>query len=188
MTDAPDLLAPGAVEAVSLSPRHGFSKANALEVRLVAGIGVEGDAHAGPIVQHVFDRRRDPARPNLRQVHLIHGELLDELAVQGYAVKPGDLGENLTTRGVRLLDLPAGTRLRVGDEAVLELTGLRKPCVQIDRFRTGLLKAVVDRDESGAVVHKAGVMSVVLVGGVVRPGDEVAVELPALPHEPLTTL
>lgn len=185
MNDAPDLLAPGLVDAVSISARHTFSKANAFEARLVAGVGVEGDAHAGTTVQHVFDARRDPARPNLRQVHLIHAELLDELAVQGFDVKPGDLGENLTTRGVRLLDLPTGTRLHVGDEAVLEVTGLRKPCVQIERFRTGLLKAVVDRDASGAVVHKAGVMSVVLTGGVVRPGDAVAVELPALPHEPL---
>lgn len=188
MNDAPDLLAPGLVDAVSVSARHTFSKANAFEARLVEGVGVEGDAHAGTTVQHVFDARRDPTRPNLRQVHLIHAELLDELAVQGFDVKPGDLGENLTTRGVRLLDLPTGTRLHVGDEAVLEVTGLRKPCVQIERFRTGLLKAVVDRDAAGAVVHKAGVMSVVLAGGVVRPGDAVAVELPALPHEPLRTV
>jgi MOSC domain-containing protein YiiM len=185
VTTDPAPTAPGVVEAVSLSPRHGFSKQNAFEVRLVAGLGIEGDAHAGPTVQHVFDRRRDPVRPNLRQVHLIHAELLDGLAVQGFDVKPGDLGENLTTRGVALLDLPTGTRLHVGDEVVLELTGLRKPCVQIERFRTGLLKAVVDRDESGAVVQKAGVMSVVLTGGVVRPDDVVTVELPALPHEPL---
>ncbi len=182
MTDAPELIAPGVVEAVSVSRRHAFSKQNAFEVRLVAGIGVEGDAHAGPTVQHVFDARRDPTRPNLRQVHLIHGELHDELRMQGFDVQPGDLGENVTTRGVHLLDLPAGTRLRLGDGVVLELTGLRNPCSQIERFRAGLLRAVVDRRPDGAVVRKTGVMSVVLAGGVVRPGDVVRVELPAPPH------
>ena len=128
---------------------------------------------------------RDPSQPNLRQVHLIHVELLDELEASGFIVGPGDLGENVTTRGVDLLSLPAGARLRLGPVAVVEVTGLRNPCVQIDRFQTGLLAAVVGRDGGGAIVRRSGIMSVVCVGGDVKPGDTVAVELPALPHRPL---
>jgi MOSC domain-containing protein YiiM len=125
--------------------------------------------------------RRDPTQPNLRQVHLIHSELLDELNRAGFQVVPGDLGENLTTRGLDILDLPRGSRLTIG-EAVIEVTGLRNPCVQLDRFRKGLQRAVLDRDQAGELVRRAGVMGVVLAGGVVRPGDVIDVWLPEHPH------
>jgi MOSC domain-containing protein YiiM len=173
------------VLAVSRDAEHRFSKANQHSIRLLAGLGVEGDAHLGVTVQHRSRVARDPTQPNLRQVHLIHAELFDDLRTAGYTVAPGDLGENITTSGLALLDLPTGTRLRLGPDAVVEVTGLRNPCLQIDAFRSGLLKEVVGRDETGAVVRKGGVMGVVVVGGVVRPGDAIAVELPAPPHRPL---
>lgn len=175
----------GSVVAVSRDATHRFSKDNQDSVRLLAGLGVEGDAHLGVTVQHLSRVARDPTQPNLRQVHLIHAELFDELRDVGYDIHPGDLGENITTSGLALLDLPVGTRLRLGPDAVVEVTGLRNPCAQIDAFRGGLLKHVVGRDEAGAIVRKGGIMSIVIEGGVVRPGDTVDVELPAAPHRPL---
>ncbi len=173
------------VVAVSRASEHVFSKTTSDAIRLITGIGVEGDAHAGPTVQHRSRMARTPGAPNLRQVHLIHAELLGELAADGFEVRPGDLGENVTTRGLDLLALPTGTRLQLGADAVVEITGLRNPCVQIDHFRHGLLRRLVGRDPEGHVVRKAGVMAVVLAGGTVRPGDPIVVELPAQPHEPL---
>lgn len=173
------------VTAVSRSPRHKFSKQNELLIRLVAGIGVEGDAHAGEKVKHRSRARWTPHLPNLRQVHLVHAELHDELRAAGFDVAPGDIGENVTTRGIDLLALPTGTRLHLGDAAVVEVTGLRNPCVQLDRFQEGLTAATLDRDENGELVRKAGIMSIVLVGGDVRAGDPIRVELPPEPHQPL---
>jgi len=173
------------VTAVSRSAAHSFSKPNAERIRLVAGLGVEGDAHLGQTVQHLSRIRRDPTQPNLRQVHLIHAELHDELRAAGFHVAAGDMGENVTTRGIDLLALPAGTRLRIGDEAVVQVTGLRNPCVQLDRFQPGLMAAVLDRDANGNLVRKAGIMAVVLADGDVRPGDEIRVELPPEPRRPL---
>ncbi|MFI8203278.1 MOSC domain-containing protein [Streptomyces sp. NPDC085937] len=173
------------VTAVSSNGEYSFSKPNRESVRLLAGLGVEGDVHAGVTVKHRSRVAQDPTQPNLRQVHLIQEELFDELAEEGFTVAPGRLGENITTRGIDLLGLPAGTLLRVGEEAVLEVTGLRNPCVQIDAFQDGLLKQVVGRDAEGNLVRKAGIMSVVKVGGVVRPGDPVEVTLPSGPHRRL---
>ena len=171
-----------AVVAVSRSADHRFSKTPADCIRLLAGLGVEGDAHLGRTVRHRSRVARDPAAPNLRQVHLMHAELHDELRAAGFAVGPGQLGENVTTRGIDLLGLPAGARLALGPRAVVEVTGLRNPCLQLDRFREGLMAAVLDRDPAGELVRKAGVMAVVLAAGEVRPGDSIAVELPPLPH------
>ncbi|GEB53094.1 MOSC domain-containing protein [Streptomyces cacaoi] len=175
----------GTVTAVSSDSGHGFTKPNRESVRLLTGLGVEGDAHAGVTVQHRSRVRRDPTQPNLRQVHLLQAELFDEVAAHGHRVAPGDLGENITTAGIDLLELPEGTLLHLGDEAVVRITGLRNPCYQIDRFSKGLLKEVVGRDTEGGPVRKAGVMGVVQQGGVVRPGDPVKAELPTGPHRPL---
>ncbi|MFC4121754.1 MOSC domain-containing protein [Nonomuraea zeae] len=175
----------GTVTAVSSNGEYSFTKPNHESITLLAGLGVEGDVHAGVTVKHRSRVAQDPTQPNLRQVHLIHEELFAEVGEAGFTVSPGELGENITTRGIDLLGLPVGTLLRIGDEAVVELTGLRNPCVQIDNFQTGLLKQVVGRDEAGNLVRKAGVMSVVRQGGVVRPGDAIAVDLPAEPHRPL---
>lgn len=173
------------VTAVSRDGRHAFSKRACAAIRLIAGLGVEGDAHAGQTVQHLSRVARDPSAPNLRQVHLIHAELHDELRLLGFRVSPGDMGENVTTRGVDLLALPAGTRLMLGSEAVVEVTGLRNPCVQLDGFQPGLMKAVLGRDADGRLVRKAGVMAVVLTGGLVAAGDPVTVTYPLRPHRPL---
>ena len=170
------------VQAVASSPVHGFRKKVAGSVEVVAGHGVVGDAHAGATVQHRSRVRADPTQPNLRQVHLVHAELLDELAAAGFDVSPGDLGENVTTRGLALLGLPRGTRLAIGPDVVLEVTGLRNPCTQIDDFRPGLLRRVVGRDVDGAVVRRAGVMAVVERGGTIATGDEVVVTLPDGEH------
>ncbi|MDQ0695178.1 MULTISPECIES: MOSC domain-containing protein [Streptomyces] len=175
----------GTVTTVSTSGGHTFSKESRDSVTLLAGLGVEGDAHAGVTVKHRSRVAQDPTQPNLRQVHLIHEELFTELSDAGFTVAPGELGENLTTRGIDLLALPTGTLLRIGDDAVVEVTGLRNPCLQIEAFQEGLLKQVVGRDATGAVVRKAGVMSVVRQGGVIRPGDTVVAELPGGPHRPL---
>jgi MOSC domain-containing protein len=175
----------GTVAAVSLSPAHTFSKPSQERIRLLAGLGVEGDAHLGETVKHRSRVKRDPSQPNLRQVHLIHAELHDELRAAGFDVSAGQMGENVTTRGVDLLGLPTGTRLRLGDTAVIEITGLRNPCYQLDDFQQGLMAATLDRDEHGALVRKAGVMAIVLTGGEVRPGDPITLELPPEPHQPL---
>lgn len=175
----------GTVLAVHRSSSHSFSKFAEESITLVEGLGVEGDAHAGTTVKHRSRVARDASQPNLRQVHLMHAELFDELVEQGHAVFAGDLGENLTTRGVDLLALPTGTRLLLGDEAVVELTGLRNPCSQIERFQPGLTAKVLDRDANGALVRKAGVMGVVRRSGVVRAGDPIVVQLPQGPHDPL---
>ena len=173
------------VTAVSRSERHTFSKPIQERITLVAGLGIDGDAHEGALVKHRSRVRRDASQPNLRQVHLIHAELHDELKGAGFVVAAGQMGENVTTRGVDLLALPTATRLLLGAEAVVEVTGLRNPCTQLDDFQPGLMKAVLGRDEHGAVVRKAGVMGIVLAGGVVRPGDAIRVELPSPPHRAL---
>lgn len=177
--------AAAAVIAVSSDGEHRFSKLNRERIRLLAGLGVEGDSHLGPTVQHRTRVRANPNQPNLRQVHLIQSELFDELRPAGFDLVPGELGENVTTRGVDLLGLPIGTRLRLGEEALVELTGLRNPCRQMNAHQEGLMAAVLDRDEDGNLIRKAGVMGVVLAGGEVRPGDAVRVELPRGPHRPL---
>jgi MOSC domain-containing protein YiiM len=173
------------VMAVSRSARHSFSKSNELYIRLAAGLGVEGDAHLGATVKHRSRVARDPTQPNLRQVHLMPCELHHELNAAGFAVAAGDMGENITTSGLDLLALPTGTRLHLGDTAVIEITGLRNPCVQIDRFQSGLMSAVLGRDQHGNLIRKAGVMAIVLSGGDVRPGDVIRVELPPHPHRAL---
>jgi MOSC domain-containing protein YiiM len=162
-----------------------MSKAARASIRLLLGLGVKGDAHAGATVQHRSRLKRTPGAPNLRQVHLLHAELHDELAAAGFAVAPGELGENVTTRGVDLLALPAGTRLRLGEDAVVELTGLRNPCAQLDGLQPGLMAATLERDATGQLVRKAGVMAIVVAGGDVRPGDAIAVQFPPTAHRPL---
>lgn len=161
------------VIAVAADGDHRFGKPCRDEIRLVDGLGVEGDAHLGVTVQHLSRKKKDPDLANLRQVHLIHGELFDELAGRGFVVTPGELGENVTVRGIDLLGLPEGAVLALGDAALVRVTGLRNPCVQIDRFQKGLMAAMLDTAADGSVVRKCGVMAVVVAGGVVRAGDEV---------------
>ncbi len=173
------------VVAVSRSQSHSFSKVNALSIRLSAGLGVEGDAHAGATVKHRSRVARDPSQPNLRQVHLVHAELFDELAALGFKLAPGAIGENLTTRGIDLLGLSPETHLRIGSDAVIEITGLRNPCSQLDRYAPGLMRATLGRDEAGQIVRKAGVMGIVVTGGDVHPGDLIVIETPSGPRRPL---
>ena len=173
------------VVAVSSSPVHEFSKPVRDSITLIEGLGVEGDAHLGETVKHRSRVARDPSQPNLRQVHLIHTELMDALRADGFDVDVGQMGENVSTRGLDLLGLPTGARLRLGDSAVIEVTGLRNPCKQLNDFQPGLMQAVLDRDGDGNLIRKSGVMGIVLTGGTVRPGDVIAVELPPAPHEPL---
>jgi MOSC domain-containing protein YiiM len=175
----------GFITAVSRSARHEFTKPNEPRIELIAGLGVRGDAHLGQTVQHLVRVREDPTKPNLRQVHLIHSELFDELRPAGFSLFPGAIGENVTTRGIALLGLPMGTRLHLGDRAVVQVTGLRNPCRQLDRFQPGLMAAMLDRDEDGNAVIKSGIMGIVLSGGEVRVGDAIEVELPPEPHHPL---
>jgi MOSC domain-containing protein YiiM len=177
-------LADPVVAAVHRSSSHSFSKFAEDAIMLVAGLGVQGDAHSGMTVKHRSRVARDPGQPNLRQVHLLHAELFDELMAAGFAVWPGDMGENITTRSIDLLGLSTGARLHIGG-AVIEVTGLRNPCSQIDRFQRGLMAAVLDRDAQGQVLRKAGVMGVVVTGGEVRAGDPIRVDVPGLPHTPL---
>ncbi len=175
----------GVVTAVSRSPAHTLIKPNQERIRLLAGLGVEGDAHLGETVKHRSRVARDPSQPNLRQVHLIHAELHDELLATGFAVAAGQMGENITIRGLDLLGLPVGARLHLGDAAIVEVTGLRNPCAQLNQIQPGLMAATLGRDEHGNLVRKAGVMAIVLVSGDVHPGDPIRVDLPPPPHQPL---
>ena len=174
-----------AIVSVSRSGSHSFSKPEAGAITLLAGLGVEGDAHCGITVKHRSRVAQDPTQPNLRQVHLLHREMFDELGAQGFMVTSGALGENVTTTGIALLALPVGTELQLGASAVVQLTGLRNPCVQLDRFQNGLMAAVLGRTAQGALVRKAGVMAIVLRGGRVGAGDTVRIVLPAGPQRAL---
>lgn len=175
----------GTVVAVCRSSDHVFSKGVEESIRLLPGLGIEGDAHMGRTVQHRSRIAKDPTQPNLRQIHLIHSELFEELRKEGHVVSPGQMGENITTSGIDLLGLPTGTKLLIGNEAVVEITGLRNPCHQLDDFQAGLMNAVLDRDEQGNLVRKAGVMGIVLKGGIIRPNDTILVRLPEGQHNPL---
>lgn len=161
---------------------HNFSKPNRTSIRLIAGLGIEGDAHLGETVQHLSRLRRDPGAPNLRQVHLIHAELHDELRAKGFRVEAGEMGENITTRGIDLLGLPVNARLHLGPDAIVEVKGLRNPCAQLDGLQPGLMAATLDKDADGNLIRKAGVMAIVIASGEVKPGDAIRVELPAGPH------
>ena len=175
----------GIVEAVHRSESHTFKKHEQRSIRLLAGLGVEGDAHMGVTVKHRSRVAVDPNQPNLRQVHLIHAELHDELRIKGFAVHAGEMGENITTRGVDLLKLPVGARLHLGVDAAIKIIGLRNPCTQLNSVQEGLMAAVLDKDTQGNLIRKAGVMGVVLVGGEVQPSDRIRVELPPKPHRVL---
>jgi MOSC domain-containing protein YiiM len=175
----------GSVVTVSSRIGHHFSKTPSLSIRLLKGLGVAGDAHMGETVKHRSRVRKDPTQPNLRQVHLIHAELFCELRAKGFIIAPGELGENVTTDGIDLLALPTGTRLQLGASAVVEITGLRNPCVQLDHFQDGLMAATLDRGADDSLIRKAGVMSIVIAEGDVRPGDAISVEMPAEPHRRL---
>jgi len=173
------------VVAVSSSATHSFVKTGAPRITLLAGLGVEGDAHCGVTVKHRSRVAQDPTQPNLRQVHLIHHELFAELAAMGFTVAAGELGENVLTAGVALLDLPVDTELRLGAAAIVRLTGLRNPCTQLDGFQAGLMNALLEHTADGAIRRKAGVMGVVIAGGAVCIGDTIDIKLPAAPHRPL---
>jgi hypothetical protein len=175
----------GTVASVSSSPKHTMSKTCRASLRLIAGQGVDGDAHCGATVKHKSRVRRDPNQPNLRQVHLVGCELHDELRRAGFDVGAGVIGENITTLGIDLLALPTGARLRIGSEAVIAITGLRNPCTQLDGIKPGLMKALLSRDEHGQLVRRGGVMAIVLVGGEIFPGNVIQVWLPAPPQRPL---
>ena len=175
----------GVVVAVCSSPTHTMSKPPTGAIRLVEGLGVDGDAHQGVTVKHRSRVAKDPSVPNLRQVHLMHAELFDELRAAGFQVSAGLMGENITTLGVDLLALPTGARLRLGGDAIVEVTGLRNPCRQLDKLQPGLMQATLARDAAGNLVRKAGIMGIVVAGGEVGEGDRIAVELPPEPHQPL---
>jgi MOSC domain-containing protein YiiM len=175
----------GIVVAVSCSGTHSFQKANRDAIRLLEGLGVEGDTHCGTTVKHRSRVAKDPTQPNLRQVHLIHSELQNQLRLAGFDIAPGVMGENITTKGIDLLSLPTGTQLSIGDTAIIEVTGLRNPCAQLDAFQPGLMKAVLDHAADGNLIRKAGVMGIVLAGGEIRPIDEIRVKLSAPPYQPL---
>ncbi len=176
------------VVAVSASAAHDVRKDHREVIRLVEGLGVEGDAHLGATVQHLSRIRRDPTVPNLRQVHLIHEELHDELRAAGFSIVPGQMGENITTRGVDLLGLAHGTRLRLGPDAVVEITGLRNPCRRLNELAEGLMAACLDHADDASLVRKAGILGVIVRGGEVRPGDAIVVEPPDGPQVPLAVV
>jgi hypothetical protein len=185
LRDRAEVMMPGHVEAVSQASIHRFSKQPRMWIRLVAGLGVDGDAHFGATVKHRSRVVRDPTQPNMRQVHLLHRELLDELQAQGFVIGPGDIGENILTRGLDLLALPSDTILRIGVTAQIKVTGLRNPCIQLNRFKPGLMAATLDRGRAGNLIRKAGIMAVVLTDGEVRPGDPIEATLPEQPHRRL---
>ena len=178
----------GLIEALARDGAHNFSKPAATRLTLLAGLGVDGDAHAGETVKHRSRVAKDPSQPNLRQVHLIHAELFDELAGKGFAVRSGQLGENVTTRGIDLLRLSAGTQLRLGADAVIEVTGLRNPCLQINAIAPGLMDAVLARAADGSLIRKCGIMAIVIAGGTVAVGDPITLHHVPGKHIPLAVV
>jgi MOSC domain len=177
----------GKVVAVARNAMHHFSKEQTDRIEVIAGEGVVGDAHRGVTVKHRSRVAKDPDQPNLRQVYLLQCELFDELAAKGFVIKPGDIGENITTSGIDLLALPYGTYLHIGS-AILQVTGLRNPCVQLNNFRPGLMDAVLDKAEDGGLIRKAGVMTIVMQAGVIRTGDAITITLPDGPHKALAVV
>jgi hypothetical protein len=177
--------AKASVLAVARDAGHNFSKPVCDSINVVTGLGVEGDAHYGKLIQHLYRIKKEPNDPNLRQIHLIHRELHEELLAKGFDIAPGDMGENVTTQGIDLLGLPRGTVLKFGEEAAVEITGLRNPCYQLNHFREGLMKACLDKAEDGSVIFKSGIMGIILKDGTIKPGDQIRVELPDGPHTPL---
>ena len=173
------------VVSVSASGKHNFSKQPMSEISLIKEIGIEGDAHAGKKIQHRSRAAKDPDQPNLRQIHLIQEELFSDLKMAGFDIGPGDIGENITTKGIDLLNLPKGTILKIGSSALIEITGLRNPCIQTDSFREGLMSALVEKEPNGYIRRKAGVMGIVLEGGSIKPGDLIRIDLPAEPRNKL---
>ena len=169
------------VIAVARNDAHAFSKPARDAIELREGFGIEGDAHAGSTVQHLSRIAVNPTAPNLRQVHLIHAELHDELQTRGFTLAPGAMGENIVTRGIDLLGLARGTVLHIGTDAAIQITGLRNPCAQLDKLQRGLLAAVLDRDAAGGLVRKSGIMAIVRKSGLVRPGDTIRIEAPQGP-------
>ncbi len=172
----------GKILSVSKSRTHTFRKINQTSIQLIEGKGVAGDAHLGITVKHRSRVAKDPTQPNLRQVHLIHAELFEELSTKGFEIQAGDMGENITTSGVELLNLPRNTILRIGSSAKIQVTGLRNPCVQLDNFQDGLMKAVLDKDDAGNLIRKAGIMGIVLTGGNIAIGDSIIIEFPSKPY------
>ncbi|MEM7757725.1 MAG: MOSC domain-containing protein [Cyanobacteria bacterium P01_A01_bin.40] len=175
----------GEVIAVCLNTSHVFSKLTQDSIKLLSGMGVAGDAHCGVTVKHRSRIEKNPHQPNLRQVHLIHAELHDELNNAGFDISPGQMGENITTRGIDLLSLPTDTRLYIGNEAVIQVIGLRNPCGQLNSIQAGLKAAVLDKDTEGNIIRKAGIMSIVLTTGEIFVGDTIQIEFPPLPHRAL---
>jgi MOSC domain-containing protein YiiM len=173
------------VISVSSSPTHTFSKLPKVSIKLLEGLGVEGDAHLGKTVKHRSRVAQDPTQPNLRQVHLIHAELFDELSEKGFNVTNAQMGENITTNGINLLELPRNTILHIGDSAMIQITGLRNPCLQLEGIEEGLMQALVFKDANGELVRKAGIMGIVLESGIVKIGDKITVKLPNYPYEKL---
>jgi MOSC domain-containing protein YiiM len=173
------------VKSVSKSLSHTFSKNVVGQIKLIEGLGVEDDVHLGKTVKHQYLAKKYPTSANLRQVHLIHYELIEELNENGFSVSDGDLGENITTIGIDLLNLPTDTILKIGNEAVVKITGLRNPCVQLDMFQKGLLKAVIEKDENGNVIRKCGIMGIVIKSGIVRIDDAIEIIFPQKPFKKL---
>lgn len=173
------------VISVSSSPTHTFSKLPKESIKLLEGLGVEGDAHLGKTVKHRSRVAQDPTQPNLRQVHLIHAELFDELSEKGFNVNNAQMGENITTKGINLLSLPRNTILHIGDSAMIQITGLRNPCLQLEGIKEGLMQALVFKNANGELVRKAGIMGIVLESGIVKVGDKITVKLPDHPYEKL---
>jgi MOSC domain-containing protein YiiM len=167
--------------ALSKSELHTFSKINCDKLLLLEGLGIDGDAHMGKTVKHRSRVKQDPNQPNLRQVHLIHSELFDEVAAKGYHVLPGQIGENITTRGIDLLSLPKGTILKIGSESLVEITGLRNPCSQLNTIKEGLMNAVLGKDDDGNLILKAGIMGIVIKGGEIHVNDSIEILLPQQP-------
>lgn len=173
------------VVSLSKDDGHKFSKVVHDSIRLLEGLGVEGDAHCGTTVKHQSRVQADPTHPNLRQVHLIHLELIQELRNSGFKVGPGIMGENILTEGIDILSLPKNTILNIGTDASIKVTGLRNPCAQLGDYQKGLTSAVLDKDESGALIRKSGIMAIVLKGGIVKKDDLISIELPPEPHQKL---
>lgn len=167
----------GKVIAVCCNPEPGLPKPVVDTVHLIENWGVEGDYHAGPLVRHRYLAKKDPTKPNMRQVLLMDAVVFADLAQNDIHIGPGMMGENITIEGLAVMQLAVGTRLAIGS-AVVEVTERRSPCYQLNGIDPRLLKAVVTKQD-GQAIFKAGIMTRILQGGWVRAGDLVKVLSPA---------
>jgi len=162
----------GHVISVCKNSEPGLPKLRTDQIFLIADFGVKGDYHAGKFIRHRWLAKKDPTRLNNRQVLLIDDSILADIGKEGISPKPGELGENITLEGIKLMRQPIGTKFQIGD-AVVELTEIRRPCYQLNAIHPNLQNTVMP-DKEDESTWNAGMLATVIKGGTVQSGFPVS--------------